>query len=177
MHHQRRRHRIAQRVQFKRVLEHKVLLADHVHRRDAQPRTPEGILVVVDPLLVAGIAIAAGGGGGEPEGRHGAEEEGAADGHGLVGVLAGMLGEEGEGEGGAVGEAEDAIKGALRGDYVVQELVRLLHRLLVVPVVAEAPRPVVVAVVGALVDVLDARARAAAELAADVNEGRAVVFF
>ena len=169
VHHQARRGRVAQRVQLERVLEHKVRLADHVDARDAQARAPEALLVVVDPLIVLAAS--------EPEGRHGAEEEGAADGHGLVGVLARVLGQEGECEGGAVGEAEEAVKGALGGDDVGQELVRTLHRLLVVPVVADASRPVVVAVVGALVDVLDARARAAAQLTLNVDEGCAVVFF
>ena len=169
VHHQARRGRVAQRVQLERVLEHKVRLADHVHARDAQASAPEALLVVVDPLIVLAAS--------EPEGRHGAEEEGAADGHGLVGVLARVLGQEGEGEGGAVGEAEEAVKGALGGDDVGQELVRPLHRLLVVPVVADASRPVVVAVVGALVDVLDARAGAAAQLTLNVDEGCAVVFF
>lgn len=172
VHHQARRGRVTQAVQLERVLEHKIRLSDHVYGRDAQAAAPKTLLVIVDPLIVPTIAAV-----GEPEGRHGAEEEGAADGHGLVGVQARVLGQEGEGEGGAVGEAEEAVKGALGRDDVGEELVRPLHRLLVVPVIAEAPRPVVVAVVGAFVDVLDARAGAAAEFAADVDEGCAVVFF
>ena len=88
-----------------------------------------------------------------------------------------VLDEKGKSERRAVRKSEDAIEGAFCVDDVVEEVVRILHGLFVVVIVVESPRPVVVAVVGTLVNVFDARAGAAADLAANVDERCAVVFF
>lgn len=85
-----------------------------------------------------------------------------------------VLDEEGEGERGAVREAKDAVEGTLGADDVVKEVVCRLHGFLVVGF--EALGPIVVAVIRTLVDVFDAGAGVAADFAADVDEGCAVIF-
>ena len=87
-----------------------------------------------------------------------------------------MLAEKGESERGAVRETEDALEGAFRVDDVVEEVVCSLHGSLVFALVLESSGPVVVAVVGTLEDVFDARTGAAADLATNVDKRCAVVF-
>ena len=92
-------------------------------------------------------------------------------------MLAGVLGQVAEGEGGAVREAEDAVKGTLRVDDVVEQVVRFLDGSVVRGRRGKSSGPAVVAVVGTFVDGFDAGARAAADFAAGVDEGCAMVFF
>ena len=163
MHHQARRGGIAQRIQLERMLAHKVGFAHYVYARDTQLPEP---LIIDEPILLVQL-----------KGRHGAEEDGAAHRHRVPDALARVVGEKGEGERGAVREAEDAVKGTFGADDVVQELVRSLHGLLVILLLVESPGPVVVAVIGTLVDVFNARTGVAADLTTYVYEGCAVVLF
>ena len=145
------------------MLAHKVRFAHDMYARDTQLPEP---LIIDKPILLIQLKR-----------RHGAEENRTAYRHRVPRMLACVLDEKGECERGAVRETEDAVKGTFSIDDIIQELVSSLHGLLVVILVVESPGPVVVAVIGTLVDVFNSWTGAAAGLTTNVYEGCAVVLF
>lgn len=83
-------------------------------------------------------------------------------------VISGVLSQKAESKCRSLGEAEDAIEWTVLLDNFIEHLVRLLDRLVILRV--KAPRPFVVAVVGAFINALYTRARDCVKFTAHVGE-------
>lgn len=128
-------------------------------------------MIVNPPIFTIIIILLA-----QPKRRHAAKDNRTPHRHRLVRMLPRVLYQEPKRERGAVRKSENAVEGDFGVDDVREECIRFSHGFFVA-VIAVSSRPVVVAVVGPLVDVFDAWTGAAVDLTVEVDEGCAVVFF
>ena len=157
--HQTRRFRITKLVQPQGVIVDKITPPDYVDRRNVD--VPQHTVVEVQLLPVVYL-----------KGRERADEDGASKRRVAVRMPLCVMGQEARGEGAPVGEAEDAVEGALLFNGLGEKVVGFRDGFFVV---VDRPWPFVEAEVRPFVETADAGTGRRVDLALDVVEGGRVV--